>query len=747
MTEPNAVELYRKYRPTKFSEVVGQSDAVKTLVDMGKRKALPHFILFTGPSGCGKTTIARILRQKLKCSDSDFSEVNAANDRGIDMVRDIEKKMNYAPIGGKCRLWLCDECFPAGTMVDTPLGFSEIQNIKKNQWVNTISGPSQVKNTFTNRVELSRIVRVHFQGGHSVVTTKQHEFLTEEGWIEVSNLEIGDCVLSDSCYLMGSGSTNSNRMNHDAHRKEMPDLQKDISGKDEQAENLLPSMCLQVENQDLREGALYKEEETTSDSRVCLVPEEICEEVFGKENTGMLFQELCIESKSTKNGTRTDRREKMLGMWKGFCGEGVRCQEILQSVLCSQEQDETTRDTGKFVQRGGEKEDKRIAQEIRTNRKRKKTSECVFIEDEENQPNAETTSNREDEGDKSKERHLTCILRRERRKWAIHETSVDSLQCPGIRLGIGIAHQNWMQNILSNLLQSGHRQPEIDDSNRSRWENAQIEKGYVKRCKENEEARVLRVDRIEVYQPGNNDKSFSGVVTDRDRDREFVEFYDLEIDGHPSYFADGIPVHNCHQLTTAAQSSFLKILEDTPDWVYFIFCTTDPQKLKKTVRTRATTINLNSVGDLAMSSLIQRVAKAENKTVDEEVVDKIVGMADGSPRQALVLYGQVIGLPANDQIELLKSTVPEKEGIDLARLLLKESTSWTSVAKTLKAIEGLDEKAESIRWLVMGYMSSVALKSPKQAGRAVYVIDAFSHPFYDTKKAGLISACFDAMGD
>lgn len=102
-------ELYKKYRPQNFGDVVGQKDVVNVLIEMGKAMKIPHFLLFVGPSGCGKTTIARILRKKLKCSDADFVEVNAAESRGIDTIREIKATMNLAPMAGKCRVWLMDE--------------------------------------------------------------------------------------------------------------------------------------------------------------------------------------------------------------------------------------------------------------------------------------------------------------------------------------------------------------------------------------------------------------------------------------------------------------------------------------------------------------------------------------------------------------------------------------------------------------------------------------------------------------
>lgn len=105
----NPTELYRRYRPTTFKEMVGQDEAVKTLTSMVKRNQIPHALLMIGNSGVGKTSIARILKSKLNCSDNDFNEINSAESRGIDTVREIKQSMNLAPLGGDCRIYLLDE--------------------------------------------------------------------------------------------------------------------------------------------------------------------------------------------------------------------------------------------------------------------------------------------------------------------------------------------------------------------------------------------------------------------------------------------------------------------------------------------------------------------------------------------------------------------------------------------------------------------------------------------------------------
>jgi DNA polymerase III gamma/tau subunit len=104
------VELYKKYRPSSLSKVIGQKSVVDSVKKMSEAGKIPHAILLHGPSGCGKTTIARIIKGLLDCSDHDFDEVNCANFRGIDKVREIQARVGMSPLGGSTRVWLIDEC-------------------------------------------------------------------------------------------------------------------------------------------------------------------------------------------------------------------------------------------------------------------------------------------------------------------------------------------------------------------------------------------------------------------------------------------------------------------------------------------------------------------------------------------------------------------------------------------------------------------------------------------------------------
>jgi DNA polymerase III delta prime subunit len=104
-------QLYKKYRPLTWDEIRGNEavvEGLKSLFSSKSEKDRPHVFLLHGPSGCGKTTIARIITRELKCQDSDFIEVNGANTRGIDTVREVIQHSYYSP-WGEARVFLLDE--------------------------------------------------------------------------------------------------------------------------------------------------------------------------------------------------------------------------------------------------------------------------------------------------------------------------------------------------------------------------------------------------------------------------------------------------------------------------------------------------------------------------------------------------------------------------------------------------------------------------------------------------------------
>ena len=121
--------LYRTYRPSKFSEVVGQDFVVKTLLNAIKNNRIAHAYLFAGPRGTGKTTIAKLFAKAINCSNfneescdecdnckayldgnhPDIIEMDAASNNGVDEIREIIEQVPYAPLVGKYKVYIIDE--------------------------------------------------------------------------------------------------------------------------------------------------------------------------------------------------------------------------------------------------------------------------------------------------------------------------------------------------------------------------------------------------------------------------------------------------------------------------------------------------------------------------------------------------------------------------------------------------------------------------------------------------------------
>ena len=198
-------------------------------------------------------------------------------------------------------------------------------------------------------------------------------------------------------------------------------------------------------------------------------------------------------------------------------------------------------------------------------------------------------------------------------------------------------------------------------------------------------------------------------------------------------------IDEAHKLSNDAQNAMLKMLEDTPDHAYFILCTTDPGKLLKTLITRGAEIRLGALSDEAMKKVLANVLEKEDKEVSTKVWKKIIELAEGSARKALVLLHQVLDLEdEEDQIDALEKTTTSRQSIELARALLN-GRPWAEVAPIIK---GLDDEPESIRHLILGYAASVVLGGGKMAPNAIRMIDCFRDHFFDSKRAGLVYACW-----
>lgn len=177
----------------------------------------------------------------------------------------------------------------------------------------------------------------------------------------------------------------------------------------------------------------------------------------------------------------------------------------------------------------------------------------------------------------------------------------------------------------------------------------------------------------------------------------------------------------------AAQSALLKALEDPPDFCYFILCTTDPQMLMKTIRSRCTHYELETLNDKQISILLQRISKREKVKLPKDIIKSITKACNGKPRRALTILEKVIHLkPEQMKMQVQKEDEKESSAFELAQLLFKGG-NWQKGIPVLKSLK--NESTESIRRVICGYMVSVISKRANE--RAHFLLWCFKDPLYD----------------
>ncbi len=382
-----------------------------------------------------------------------------------------------------------DECFIAGTKINTPNGNKNIEDLKVGDQVLNAIGKGTIK-AIGQREVIGELVKLYLSNGKQIVCTKNHLFFSENGWVEAiktkdkkiftSSLIFN--IMRNNILLKNLYKGNNNEKKN--RRENLPTMQKEI-------------LCPPIRNKAFLRELLFNEMENES-TRIC-------------------------EGDSLKNKNQNALREKIQNNEKNSQRKAL--------------------DSGTSI---NQNEEKQSNDEPQNSRKNETTFQKIW----------------------SSIKRATI----KRGKWKTHPLCTkNSLGSISRWMDFRISHKNKSskKSRLPNLLQSGYSKSRIKNMDRSRWVGSSIARWKEKRQKERRFFKDIRVERIEVLESGNRGRYQNGSC-------KSTTVYNIEVSGHPSYFAEDILVHNCHLIKDSKTQRARTIKRISKNIPYIIALTGTP---------------------------------------------------------------------------------------------------------------------------------------------------------------------------
>ena len=726
--------LHHKYRPQTFGDLVGQETIALTLSNALEQERIAPAYLFTGPRGTGKTSSARILAKSLNCLNSskptpnpcgkceaclaiakgsalDVMEIDAASNTGVDNIREIIERSRFAPVQCRYKIYAIDECLTGDSLIETSEGLRRIDNPD-------LKGKIVLSyNENTQSWEYKKVLRWLERGTketliiktskHQIRCTENHLIRTKKGWIEAKNVQEGMKILSPVNVDVELESINTAQMD------EYANLQQDTNLKEIDTEQNLTTLAQfsnkqkqysPYVNADVKRNLIFppfskkKEEESkvSNPTGKDIPTKKVTESgIFGVKTSLILpshckrinwdsSMEHCWEMEASTIQTLTVDFLDYVGLTENNSKNGWSTKQATYNNYVHK--------CKALIIEGMAKNQSFAEQLVILSYKRFMRLLSPKVVANQFLGNGLNLLHQKDLHGGTWMMALSNL---------VHKAALQSFFTLRDFLNKKIklfltGLQSWDILLIQNPTPENlHKKL----TTTSKWEQNLVENGYQIYKNTQFPQWTTNLEKVESVCRVGHEK-----------------VYDLEVEDNHNFVANGLLVHNCHMLSTAAFNALLKTLEEPPPQVVFILATTDPQRVLSTIISRCQRFDYRRIPLEEMTAHLKYIADAEKIAIADDALTLIAQIANGGLRDAESLLDQLSLLPETITVEKvwdLVGAVPEQ---DLLRLL--EAINQNDSLRVLQQCRSLLDRGREplivLQNLASFYLNLLIAKSSPQ---------------------------------